>query len=164
MKAMLLNALGQIEKDSQPLQLQELEPPQPAAGELLLRIHACGVCHTELDEIEGRTPPAQLPVIPGHQVVAEVVQCGENVSLHAVGDRVGVGWIGGACGECHYCSSGFENLCPGFLATGRDINGGYGEMMTIDERMVHTIPNEISNLHFLESILICFSLDSFVKR
>ena len=147
MKAMQLSALSLVEENSAPLQLVGLAPPEPATGEVLLKIRACGVCHTELDEIEGRTPPENLPVIPGHQVVAEIVECGASTSLHRVGDRVGVGWIGGSCGECHYCRSSFENLCPKFQATGRDLNGGYAEFMTIEERMAHPVPESISDLH-----------------
>jgi propanol-preferring alcohol dehydrogenase len=147
MKAMQLSALTEVSEHSQPLQLVEVEPPQPAAGEILLEVRACGVCHTELDEIEGRTPPPRLPVIPGHQVVASVIACGPGCDIYQVGDRVGVGWIGGACGDCNYCNSGFENLCPQFQATGRDLNGGYADLMTIDETMAHRIPASISDLH-----------------
>ncbi|MCZ6831413.1 MAG: zinc-dependent alcohol dehydrogenase family protein [Gammaproteobacteria bacterium] len=147
MKAMQLSVLSPVGSDAQPLQRVELQAPIPAAHEVLLKVRACGVCHTELDEIEGRTPPEHLPVIPGHQVVAEVVHCGARASRHQPGDRVGVGWIGGACGTCQYCAGGFENLCPQFLATGRDINGGYAEFMTIDESMAHPIPAGISDLH-----------------
>jgi propanol-preferring alcohol dehydrogenase len=147
MKAMQLSALAEVGEHSQPLQLVEREPPEPQRGEILLRVRACGVCHTELDEIEGRTPPQQLPVIPGHQVVAEIVACGPASSLHQPGERVGVGWIGGVCGDCSYCQSGLENLCPQFRATGRDINGGYADFMTIDETMAHKIPPSISDLH-----------------
>lgn len=147
MKAMQLSALSPVAEHARPLQLAELETPVPAPGEVLLAVRACGVCHTELDEIEGRTPPPQLPVVPGHQVVAEVAACGSGASLHQPGDRVGVGWIGGACGNCRHCRSGFENLCPQFRATGRDINGGYAEFMTIPERMAHPVPAAIGDLH-----------------
>ncbi len=147
MKAMQLSALSQVAEGAKPLQPVELQAPMPAASEVLLKVRACGVCHTELDEIEGRSPPENLPVIPGHQVVAEVVLCGDSVSVCRPGDRVGVGWIGGACGKCRYCRGGFENLCPKFRATGRDINGGYAEFMTIDEKVVHPIPAGISDLH-----------------
>jgi propanol-preferring alcohol dehydrogenase len=147
MKAMQLSALSQVDENSNPLQAVELDAPTPAPGEVLLKVRACGVCHTELDEIEGRTPPEQLPVIPGHQVVGEVVACGEGASLHRAGDRVGVGWIGGACGNCHYCGSGYENLCPQFRATGRDINGGYAQFMTVEESMAHPVPAGITDLH-----------------
>ena len=147
MKAMQLTALADVSEQSTSLEMVELAEPIPAAGELLLQVRACGVCHTELDEIEGRTPPPSLPVIPGHQVVAEVVACGTGCSLHRPGERVGVGWIGGACGRCPLCVGGEENLCARFRATGRDINGGYAGFMTIAESMVHAIPPAISDLH-----------------
>jgi propanol-preferring alcohol dehydrogenase len=147
MKAMQLTALSQIDQSSEPLQLIQTDVPVPSADEVLVKIHACGVCHTELDEIEGRTPPKHLPVIPGHQVAGQVVETGASASLHHSGDRVGVGWIGGACGHCDYCRRGFENLCPEFMATGRDLDGGYAEYMCIGEHMAHPIPATISDVH-----------------
>ena len=99
----------------------------------------CGVCHTELDEIEGRTKPSQLPRILGHQVVG-VIEEGKNK-----GQRVGVAWIYSACGKCKYCLSGNENLCAEFQATGRDANGGYAEYMTARADFVHPIPESISD-------------------
>ena len=107
---------------------------------------ACGVCHTELDEIEGRTPPPGLPVIPGHQVVGRVVATGDDVESVQTGQRVGVAWIGGACGVCEYCTSGRENLCPGFVATGRDRNGGYAELVTARADFVFPIPEALSDV------------------
>ena len=123
MKAMLLRALGPITDSSSPLTLSDIPDPTPAAGEVLIRVSACGVCHTELDEIEGRTPPPRLPVVPGHQVVGRVETGAKK------GERVGVAWIYSACGRCKYCRSGNENLCPYFRATGRDADGGYAEYM-----------------------------------
>ena len=125
MKAMQLRELGQVEPTSQPLAAVECDPPAAGPGQVLLRVEVCGVCHTELDEIEGRTPPPELPVIPGHQAVGCVESLGDGVTSLKAGDRVGVGWIGGACGNCGYCRHGLENLCGEFRATGRDINGGY---------------------------------------
>lgn len=147
MKAMQLQTLSPVLQDSQPLAEVELDPPRAGPGEVLLKINACGVCHTELDEIEGRTPPPRLPMIPGHQAVAAVESLGEGVHELQAGMRVGVGWIGGACGECHYCKTGYENLCPDFRATGRDINGGYAQYMTIGASMAHPIPDSISDQH-----------------
>ncbi|MEO8355219.1 MAG: zinc-dependent alcohol dehydrogenase family protein [Chloroflexota bacterium] len=148
MKAMVLESLADLETHQTPLRLISLDEPSPAAGELLLRVTRCGVCHTELDEIEGRTPPPQLPVILGHQVVGVVegVQSLETLqSGLQVGQRVGVAWIASACGECDYCKSGQENLCPEFKATGRDINGGYAEYMKVRADFVHPIPDLISD-------------------
>ena len=146
MKAMRLYSLGDVSPNSSPLQLAEVEIPEPQAHEVLLKVSACGVCHTELDEIEGRTPPPFLPVIPGHQVVGEVIARADQAQLHQCGQRVGVGWIGGACGSCQQCRAGLENLCADFLATGRDINGGYAQYMVIDETMAHPIPDNISDI------------------
>lgn len=139
MKAMLLESLGDINPLQTPLKLVQHPEPTLAPGDILLKITRCGVCHTELDEIEGRTPPPQLPVIPGHQVVG-VVEEGANK-----GQRVGVAWIASACGECDFCKSGRENLCPHFKATGRDVDGGYAEYMKVRADFVHPIPDSLSD-------------------
>lgn len=139
MKAMLLESLGDVTPLQPPLKLVQHPEPTLNPGEVLLRVTRCGVCHTELDEIEGRMPPPQLPVIPGHQVVG-VIEEGENK-----GQRVGVAWIASACGECDFCKSGRENLCPHFTATGRDINGGYAEYMKVRADFVHPIPESLSD-------------------
>ena len=118
----------------------------PHAGEVLIRVSACGVCHTELDEIEGRTPPPRLPIIPGHQVVGYVEALGSGVTEFKVGDRVGVAWIFSACGECTFCRRGHENLCPHFKATGRDAHGGYAELMTARSTFAVPIPAAFSNV------------------
>src|SRR5512143_1576168 len=118
---MLLREIAPISKNPAPLVLDNLPEPQLDEDEVLLRVTRCGVCHTELDEIEGRTPPPKLPVILGHQVVGLVVD-GSSRPLQK-GQRVGVAWIASACGHCPYCLSGQENLCPDFQATGRDTNG-----------------------------------------
>jgi propanol-preferring alcohol dehydrogenase len=146
LKAMQLDAIQPIEAAGRPLSLVDCDIPSPGHGEALLRVIACGVCHTELDEIEGRTPPPRLPVIPGHQVVAEVAELGGGVSRLSIGQRVGVGWIGGACGHCDACATGHENLCPDFIATGRDIHGGYAQYMTVDAGFAHPIPDAIDSL------------------
>jgi alcohol dehydrogenase, propanol-preferring len=141
MKAMVIARTGRLE-DS-PLELRDLPVPVPAVGEILIRVSACGVCHTELDEIEGRTPPPTMPVIPGHQVVGMVVTDGARFLS---GTRVGVAWIFSACGRCEYCRSGQENLCSGFKATGRDANGGYAEYMTVPAAFAHSIPSAFSDV------------------
>lgn len=145
MKAMALTRLGKIEKSSFPLEQVSREVPEPGEGKMLLRVAACGVCHTELDEIEGRTPPPVLPVVPGHQVVGRVVSLGKNCDRFSVGDRVGVAWIFSACGTCGYCRKGLENLCADFLATGRDADGGYGEYMVAREDFAYSIPEMFSD-------------------
>jgi len=139
-KAMILKQIGSLAENSHPLELVNLPTPVPAAGEILIKVSACGVCHTEIDEIEGRTPPSQLPIILGHQIVGRVVQNGPRADRFQIGDRVGVAWINSACGHCHHCQSGAENLCDQFRATGRDVPGGYAEFTTVSEDFAHTIP------------------------
>jgi len=137
---MLLEQLGPITASQPPLQLRQRPEPTPGPDEVLLRVRTCGVCHTELDEIEGRTPPPQLPVVPGHQVVGVVEARGERATAHALGARLGVAWIHSACGSCAPCRAGNENLCASFRATGRDADGGYAELMTVPEDFAYPIP------------------------
>ena len=142
---MILKSIGLLAENPAPLEWSEQPDPIPNAGEVLIRISVCGVCHTELDEIEGRTPPPQLPVIPGHQVIGRVEARGEGVRDFEEGDRVGVAWIFSACGECRFCHRGEENLCPEFQATGRDKNGGYAELMTVSAAYAHPIPDAFTD-------------------
>jgi len=150
MKAMVLEALADVKTHPTPLSLAVVPEPAIAEGEVRLRVTRCGVCHTELDEIEGRTPPARLPVILGHQVVGTLesdglpLMAGQALRLQK-GQRVGVAWIASACGHCDYCNSGQENLCPDFKATGRDIDGGYAEYMKVRADFVHPIPDPLSD-------------------
>lgn len=146
MKAMLLKQISKIQDASSPLQMVDLPIPQPDKNEALIRISVCGVCHTELDEIEGRISPMKLPVIPGHQVVGTVEKLGAETSILKIGDRVGVAWIFSACGICKYCREGRENLCDDFLATGKDVDGGYAEYMTVPEKFAYPIPDSISDI------------------
>jgi propanol-preferring alcohol dehydrogenase len=146
MKAMRLHRICSVAENGAPLDLDTVETPKPGPGELLLRVSACGVCHTELDEIEGRTPPPLLPMTPGHQVVGTVVKQGPECRLGLGGRRVGVAWIHSACGECSWCREGRENLCPEFSATGRDAPGGYAEYMVVRETFAHEIPAGIGDL------------------
>lgn len=145
MKAMVLNRLCKIEENSTPLQLQNLPDPVPGEREILVRILTCGVCHTELDEIEGRTPPPVLPVVLGHQIVGRVERNGNQASKFKIGDRVGIGWIYSACGKCKFCLASDENLCADFMATGQDANGGYAEYMTVSEDFAYPIPQAFSD-------------------
>lgn len=146
MKAFQINRIRPVSEGTAPLDLADLPIPEPAEGEILIRVSACAVCHTELDEIEGRTPPPALPVIPGHQVVGRVEAAGRNVRWFSTGDRVGAAWIYSACGVCRYCKSGQENLCPDFKATGRDANGGYAEWMVIPEAFAYPIPEYLPDV------------------
>ncbi len=146
MKAMILRKIVDLKHTDRPLDPAQVPLPEVHGREILIRVSACGVCHTELDEIEGRTPPPRLPVIPGHQVVGKVVALGAAVRERRIGERVGVAWIFSACGHCTYCLSGQENLCRHFKATGRDAPGGYAEFMKIDEAFAHPIPAEIEDV------------------
>lgn len=146
MKAMVLNEVTDLSVDSNPLELVTMPDPVPGEREILLEVTACGVCHTELDEIEGRTPPPHFPVVLGHQVVGTVVESGTGANRYKMGDRLGVGWIGSACGTCEYCLSGNDNLCPEFKATGRDIHGGYAQYMTVREDFAFPVPNFFSDV------------------
>lgn len=141
MKAMILQSVTSMKENRYPLIMTTMPEPIPSDLEVLVRISACGVCHTELDEIEGRTPPPLLPVIPGHQVVGTVVKKGKYVKDLQEGDRIGVAWIFSACGNCSYCLGGQENLCREFKATGRDANGGYAEYMTVLADFTYKIPD-----------------------
>ena len=144
MRAMVLEQTGRIEPDGEPLKLRDLATPEPGPDEVLIRVHACAVCHTELDQIEGRVA-TPLPRILGHEVVGTVEARGKDAQQVAEGRRVGVGWIGSACGECKWCRRGDENLCPDFKATGRNMDGGYAEFMCVPAGFVHPIPNELSD-------------------
>jgi propanol-preferring alcohol dehydrogenase len=145
MKAMVLNKLCRVEENRNPLELVNLPDPVPGEKEILVRVSACGVCHTELDEIEGRTPPPRFPVVPGHQVVGRVAQAGRKASKFKIGDRVGIGWIHSSCGGCASCLKGYENLCNKFQATGRDVNGGYAQYATVLEDFAYKIPDAFSD-------------------
>lgn len=146
MRAMRIHSLGDLGDADGPLVAEEVDTPSPGPSDLLLRVHACGVCHTEIDEIEGRTPPARLPMTPGHQVVGTVVGAGEACRRGLLRRRVGVAWIHSACGRCQWCREGRENLCPGFVACGRDAPGGYAEYMVVPEDFAYPLPAGIGDL------------------
>ncbi|TES93371.1 MAG: alcohol dehydrogenase [Desulfobacteraceae bacterium] len=145
MKAMVLKKICSLKENRSPLQLMDLPDPVPREKEILVKVSACGVCHTELDEIEGRTPPPQLPVVLGHQVVGTVTETGHRTDKFKTGDRVGIAWIYSACGSCDFCVRGNENLCEKFKATGRDANGGYAQYMTVLEDFAYRIPKVFSD-------------------
>jgi propanol-preferring alcohol dehydrogenase len=145
MKAMVLTDVSRFAENPAPLVLAEMPEPTPDESEILIAVSACGVCHTELDEIEGRTPPLAFPVILGHQVVGKVAALGPGAGRVRIGDRVGIGWIHWACGVCDACRAGNENVCQRFRATGRDVNGGYAEFMTVPEAFVYDIPGIFSD-------------------
>ena len=145
MKAMVLDRICDLSKENNSLKISHLPVPDVGERQILVQVTACGVCHTELDEIEGRTPPPRFPVVPGHQVVGRVVARGTLADRFSEGDRIGVAWIYLACGDCSYCRVGLENLCPNFSATGRDANGGYAEYMVVDQDFAYMIPGVFSD-------------------
>ncbi len=145
MKAMILKKINSFSENNAPLELVDMPITGPGETEILIRVSACGVCHTELDEIEGRTAPPELPVVLGHQVVGRIEQTGGNTNTFKIGDRVGIGWIYSSCGNCKFCLEGKENLCYRFRATGRDVNGGYAEYMTVPENFAYSIPDLFSD-------------------
>ena len=132
---MILAEVAPLESGNNPLQPADLPTPEPGPGELLIKVSACGVCHTELDEIEGRLTPPRLPVVPGHEVVGIVEKLGKDARIFELGTRVGVGWIH------HSDGSDDENLSPDFCGTGKDVNGGYAEYMTVPEQYAYPIPD-----------------------
>ncbi len=139
MRAMVLRATGPFERNPAPLKLEERPVPVPADADILIEVSVCGVCHTELDEIEGRTPPPRLPVVPGHEIVGRVAETGSRCTRFRRGERVGVGWIH------HSDGSGNENLSKDFCATGRDADGGYAEFVVVPERYAYPIPDAFSD-------------------
>ena len=139
MRAMMLSATGSLDQNPAPLEIVDKKRPQPGRGEILIEVAVCGVCHTELDEIEGRTEPPLLPIIPGHEIVGRVAALGSGSKLHEVGDRVGVGWIYSSTGDAT------ENLSHEFRATGRDADGGYAEFVIVPEKYAYRIPDVFSD-------------------
>ncbi len=146
MRAMQINGPASDERRPVSLETAAVAVPEAGPGQVLIRVHGCAVCHTEIDEIEGRTPPTHFPMTPGHQVVGEVVGEGPGCSQGLLGSRVGVAWIYSACESCQWCLSGRENLCPDFQATGRDAHGGYAEYMAIGEDFTFSLPEGLSDL------------------
>jgi len=142
MKAMILKKTAPIEE--KPLVLENLPIPQPGPKQIRVKILTCGICHTELDEIEGRLQP-RLPIILGHEVVGRVESPGSGAAKYKSGDRVGIAWINSACGKCDFCHEGNENLCPEFQGTGCHTNGGYGEYTVVSEDFAYLIPDRFSD-------------------
>jgi propanol-preferring alcohol dehydrogenase len=140
---MVLKQISKVE--DMPLELEDVPKPEPSYGEILVKIYACGICRTELDEIEGRRVP-KLPIILGHEIVGRVESLGSHVKRFKLGDRVGVAWIYSACGKCSFCLSGQENLCANFQATGCDVNGGYAQYIKVKEDFAYSIPERFNDL------------------
>jgi propanol-preferring alcohol dehydrogenase len=139
MKAMVLEKISPVEE--KPLKLVNLPEPDPGRGQILVRVSACGVCHTELDEIEGRASPSSFPMILGHEIVGSVEGLGLEASKLKEGDRVGIAWINWACGHCPFCLKGEENLCDIAKWTGKDAPGGYAQYTVVSEDFAYPIPD-----------------------
>lgn len=137
MRAMMLDV------PNNPLRLTERAVPRPGAGQVLIRVEACGVCRTDLHLVDGELPSPMLPVIPGHEIVGRVAALGEGVTGFAVGQRVGVPWLGWTCGACEYCLSGQENLCDAARFTGYTLDGGYAEFTVADQRYCFALPDPL---------------------
>lgn len=142
MKAMVLKEISSME--AKPLQMVDLPVPTPGPKEILVKVSVCGVCHTELDEIEGRLPPT-LPVILGHEIVGRVEKLGSGAKKFKLGDRVGIAWINSVCGKCQFCLEGNENLCLEFQGTGCHANGGYAQYTVVSEEFAYPIPDRFSD-------------------
>jgi len=139
-----------------PLEFVDLPDPEPESGELLLRVRACGVCRTDLHIVDGELAEPKLPLVPGHQIAAEVVEAGAGSERFAVGDRVGVPWLGWTCGECRFCLAGRENLCDRAEFTGYTRDGGYAELAVADERYCFPLPAGYDDVHVAP--LLCAGL------
>ncbi|MGH7714251.1 MAG: alcohol dehydrogenase catalytic domain-containing protein, partial [Gemmatimonadaceae bacterium] len=150
MRAMLLDA------SKQPLRAAEIPRPVAAAGQVLVRVSACGVCRTDLHVADGELPNARLPLALGHEIVGTVVEVGPEVEESRLGERVGVPWLGWTCGECQYCRSGRENLCDRARFTGYDLQGGYAEFVACDARYCFRIPNVFNDVE--AAPLLCAGL------
>ncbi len=151
MRAMICNAVHR------PLVLrQDVAVPQPGPRQVRIRVHACGVCRTDLHVVDGDLPHPKLPLVPGHEIVGTVTDLGNEVTGLRAGDRVGVPWLGWTCGECRYCRSGRENLCDRARFTGYQIDGGYAEYTIADERYCFPIPVEFGNVE--AAPLLCAGL------
>jgi len=145
MRAMVLSRTGDVSDNR--LALRECATPTPDIGQVLVKIHVCGLCRTDLHVVEGELPNVTLPLIPGHQAVGTVVQIGRNVLDLREGDRVGIAWLQGTCEQCEFCTSGRENLCEAARFTGYQVNGGYAEYAVVPARFAYPIPPIFSNEH-----------------
>jgi len=154
-KAAVLRVPGDVFE--RPLEIQEIPRPQPATGQVLLRVRACGVCRTDLHVVEGELSPLRETVVPGHQIVGDIVEGATND--HSVGSRVGVSWIGGVDGTCPYCRRGAENLCDAPVFTGYAVDGGYAEYAVARTEFVFPLPASLDDLH--AAPLLCAGIIGF---
>src|ERR671910_1979455 len=145
-----------LDVPGEPLRVAEVASPEPGEGQVLLRVHCCAVCRTDLHVADGELPDPRLPLIPGHQIVGTVERVGEHTDSFTVGERVGVPWLGWTDGECRYCLSGRENLCENARFTGYQIDGGYAEYAVADARFCFPIPEDFPDLQ--AAPLLCAGL------
>ena len=150
MRAQLLTQAGH------PLAAADLPEPRPAPGQLLIAVKACAVCRTDLHILDGELPEPKLPLVPGHEIVGTVLEKGADAGRFAIGDRIGVPWLGWTCGICDYCKSGHENLCDHARFTGYQIDGGYAELTVADQRYCFAIPTEFGDIE--AAPLLCAGL------
>jgi len=144
MKAMVIKRVSSVEK--KPLELVDMPDPVPGPRQIRVEISACGVCHTELDEIEGRVPPSRFPMILGHEIVGRVESLGPGVTKFKERERVGIAWINWTCGRCPFCLRGEENLCDEAKWTGKDVDGGYAQYTVVSEDFAYPIPERFTDL------------------
>jgi propanol-preferring alcohol dehydrogenase len=145
-----------LDEARRPLRAVELPMPEPGPGQVLVRVHACGVCRTDLHVVDGDLVHPKLPLIPGHEIVGAVQAVGVGVEQFAIGERVGIPWLGYTCGRCEYCRAGRENLCDGARFTGYDVDGGYAEYTLADARYCFPLPDAYSDAH--AAPLLCAGL------
>jgi propanol-preferring alcohol dehydrogenase len=157
MRAMVLEKQAPVEAG--PLQLRDVPLPAPGGEEVRVRVHACGICRTDLHTVEGDVPLRRSPLIPGHQIVGVVDALGAGVKTLREGDRVGVAWVYSTCGECAYCKKGLENLCDRARFTGWDADGGYAEAMIVPESFAYPLPAGFSDLQ--AAPLLCAGIVGF---
>jgi propanol-preferring alcohol dehydrogenase len=139
-----------------PLRLEHHAVPEPGAGEIIVKVSACGVCRTDLHVVDGELTEPRLPIVPGHEVVGRVAALGSEVDRFAPGERVGVPWLGWTCGDCLYCRSGRENLCPDARFTGYQIDGGYADHVRVDQRYAFPIHGDYTDIE--AAPLLCAGL------
>jgi alcohol dehydrogenase, propanol-preferring len=144
MKAWILNKPAPVE--SRPLALTEVPVPTPAADEVLIHVHACGICRTDLHVVEGELPVRRSPLIPGHQIVGRILELGSGVQDFVIGDRVGVAWLNRTCGVCEFCRTGRENLCERAVFTGWTVDGGYAEYLTAPAAFTYPLPEDFDDI------------------
>lgn len=145
-----------LERPGTPLRLKDMPVPEPDPGQIRVKVHACGVCRTDLHIVDGELPDAKLPIVPGHEIMGSVDKLGEGVERFQIGDRVGIPWLGWTCGECRYCRNGRENLCDNARFTGYTLDGGYAEYTVADQRYCFPIPDGYADAH--AAPLLCAGL------